>query len=119
MPRPLRSRRPAIHDTGWQVATVSDPVPDSVSRWKLDAGEESVLTLALGSTDCEVIIDDLAGRRCAVAHGIPLIGTLGVVILAKRIGRIAEARPVIEELRRAGLRVSDGVIANALKQAGE
>ena len=109
----------AIHDAGWQVATVSDPVPDSVSRWKLDAGEESVLTLALGSTDCEVFIDDLAGRRCAVAHGIPLIGTLGVVILAKRIGRIAEARPVIEELRRAGLRVSDGVIANALKQAGE
>ena len=109
----------AIHDAGWRVAMVSDPVPDSVSRWKLDAGEESVLTLALGSTDCEVVIDDLAGRRCAVAHGIPLIGTLGIVILAKRIGRISEARPVIEELRRAGLRVSEDVIATALKQAGE
>jgi predicted nucleic acid-binding protein len=89
----------AIHDAGWQVVTVSDPVPASVSRWRLDAGEEAVLTLALVSTDCEVVLDDLAGRRCAEAHGIPLIGTLGIVILAKRIGRIAEARPVIEELR--------------------
>jgi predicted nucleic acid-binding protein len=109
----------AIHDAGWQVAMVSDPVPASVARWKLDAGEEAVLTLALSSSDCEVVIDDLAGRRCAEAHGIPLMGTLGVVILAKRIGRIAAARPVIEDLRRAGLRVSDDVIANALKQAGE
>ena len=109
----------AIHDAGWQVEMVSDPVPDSVSRWNLDPGEEAVLTLALGSTDCEVVLDDLAGRRCAEAHGIPLIGTLGLVILAKRIGRIAEARPVIEELRRAGLRASDDVIANALRRANE
>lgn len=109
----------AIHDSGWEVVTVSDPVPASVRQWKLDAGEESVLALALGSTDCEVVIDDLAGRRCALAHGIPLIGTLGIVILAKRIGRITAARPLIEELRRAGLRVSDDVIANALKQADE
>jgi predicted nucleic acid-binding protein len=109
----------AIQDAGWQIVTVSDPVPDSLTRWKLDAGEEAVLALALASIDCEVVIDDLAGRRCAEAHGLPLIGSLGVVILAKRIGRIAAARPVIEDLRRAGLRVSDEVIANALKQADE
>lgn len=109
----------AIHDAGWPVAPVPGPVPDSVSRWKLDAGEESVIALALGSTDREVVLDDLAGRRCAVAHGIPLIGTLGIAILARRAGRIAEARPLVEELRRAGLRVSDDVIAIALKQAGE
>jgi predicted nucleic acid-binding protein len=82
-------------------------------------GEEAVLTLALASIDCEVVLDDLAGRRCAEAHGIPLIGTLGVVILAKRIGRIAAARPVIEELRRAGLRAGDDVVANALNRANE
>jgi hypothetical protein len=52
----------AIHDAGWQVAMVSDPVPDSVSRWNLDPGEEAVLTLALGTSDCEVVLDDLAGR---------------------------------------------------------
>jgi predicted nucleic acid-binding protein len=109
----------AIHEAGWQVETLSDPVPDSVKRWGLDAGEEAVIALALGCTDREVVLDDLAGRRCAEAHGIPLIGTLGLVVLAKRIGRIAEARPVIEELRRAGLRASEAVIANALGRADE
>lgn len=109
----------AIHDAAWQVVTVTDPVPTSLGRWKLDPGEEAVLTLALASADCEVVLDDLAGRRCAGAHGVPLIGTLGLVILARRIGRIAAARPVIEDLRRAGLRVSQDVIEDALKRAGE
>jgi predicted nucleic acid-binding protein len=82
-------------------------------------GGRPVLALALRTTDCEVVIDDLAGRRCAQTHSIPLIGTLGVVILNKQIGRIAEARAVTAELRRAGLRVSEDVVAIALKQAGE
>jgi predicted nucleic acid-binding protein len=66
-----------------------------------------------------VVIDDRAGRRCAEAHGIPCLGTLGLVILAKRIGRIVEARPLIEDLRQVGLYVKDDVIADALRQAGE
>jgi predicted nucleic acid-binding protein len=109
----------AIHDAGWSVVMPSTPVPASVSRWKLDPGEESVLTVALQSLGCEVVIDDRAGRRCAEAHGIPLLGTIGVVILGKRLGKIAEARPVIEELRRVGLYVKDDVITDALKQVGE
>jgi predicted nucleic acid-binding protein len=65
------------------------------------------------------VIDDRTGRRCAEARGITLLGTVGLVILAKRIGRIAQARPIIEDLRRAGVCVTDSVIADALKQAGE
>jgi hypothetical protein len=42
-----------------------------------------------------------------------------VVILAKRLGRVAQARPIIEDLRRAGLFVTDAVIADALKRAGD
>ena len=119
MPRSLRPRHPGDPCRRLAGRGGHGPGPRLGVSWKLDAGEEAVLTLALGSPDCEVVIDDLAGRRCAAAHGIPLIGTLGMVILAKRIGRIAAARPVIEELRRAGLRVSEEVIANALKPEGE
>ena len=78
-----------------------------------------MLTVALQNPGCEVVIDDLAGRRCAAAHGIPLLGTIGVVILAKRVGKIVEARAVIEELRGVGLYVKDEVIAVALSQVGE
>ena len=109
----------AIHDAGWSVVMPSSPIPESLSQWNLDLGEESVLTVALQDPGCEVVIDDRAGRRCAEAHGIALLGTVGVVILAKRLGRISEARPIIEDLRRVGLYVKDSVIASALKQAGE
>jgi predicted nucleic acid-binding protein len=109
----------AIHDAGWSVAMPSSQVPETLSRWKLDPGEESVLRVALQSPGCEVVIDDLAGRWCAEAHRIPLLGTIGLVILAKRLGRITEARPIIEDLRRVGLYVKENVIADALKQAGE
>jgi predicted nucleic acid-binding protein len=77
------------------------------------------VTLALENPGCEVVLDDRAGRRCAEAHGLRVLGTLGVVVLAKRIGRIAAARPIIEELRRAGLYVKDDVIVDALRRAGE
>jgi predicted nucleic acid-binding protein len=53
----------AIFDAGGSVAMPPSPVPDTLSRWKLDPGEESVLTIALQSPGCEVVIDDLAGRR--------------------------------------------------------
>jgi predicted nucleic acid-binding protein len=109
----------AIHSAGWTIVMPHSPAPASVSRWQLDPGEESVLTVAVQSPGCEVVLDDLAARRCALAHGIPLLGTLGVVILGKRIGKIVEARPVIEDLRRVGLYVTDDVIADALRQAGE
>ena len=90
------------------------PVQVSLSPWKLDPGEESVLAVALQNPGSEVVIDDIPGRRCAVAHGIPLLGTLGVIILAKRIGKIVAARPVIAELRRVGLYVKDEVVASGL-----
>jgi predicted nucleic acid-binding protein len=109
----------AIHDAGWNVVKPSAPVPASVSRWKLDPGEESVLTVARQSLGCKVVIDDRAGRRCAEAHGIPRLVTIGVVILGKRLGKIAQARPVIVDLRRVGLYVKDDVITDALKQVGE
>jgi predicted HTH domain antitoxin len=82
-----------------------------LSRWEF--------IQALQSPGCELVIDDRAGRRCAEAHGIPVLDTVGLVILAKRLGRITEARPIIEDLRRVGLYVKDNVIADALKQAGE
>jgi predicted nucleic acid-binding protein len=109
----------AIHDAGWGVAPSVSPIPGSLLRWSLDPGEEAVLAVALQYPGCDVVLDDLQGRRCAGAHGIPFLGTLGVVILAKKAGRIAEARPVFEELRKVGLYVTPRVLADALKKAGE
>ena len=65
------------------------------------------------------VIDDLAARRCAAAMSIPVRGTLGLVLTAKRKGRIDLARPVLESLRQAGMYLSDQVLEEALKRVGE
>jgi predicted nucleic acid-binding protein len=67
----------------------------------------------------EAIIDDLAGRRCASLLGIPVRGTLGIVLTAKKRGLIPQARPVIETLIRSGMYLSKTVIEEALRRVNE
>jgi predicted nucleic acid-binding protein len=56
-----------------------------------------------------LVFDGLEARRCAEAMGLRVIRTLGVVGRAKAMGRIAQAAPVIEHLRRTGLHFSDAL----------
>jgi len=65
------------------------------------------------------ILDDLAARRCAATLRIPVRGTLGLVLAAKRRGRIPAARPVLESLRASGMYLSDPVLNKALALVGE
>jgi predicted nucleic acid-binding protein len=65
------------------------------------------------------VLDDLEARRCANSLNIRVIGSLGVVVMAKQKGLIIEAKPVIERLRRVGLYLDDGLVAKALEMVGE
>ena len=85
----------------------------------MGAGESSVLAVALAQTGAEVVIDDLQGRKCAVCLGIPVRGTLGIILTAKRRGLIPSARRVVEELLEAGLYLSTQVLDEALRRVGE
>jgi predicted nucleic acid-binding protein len=94
-------------------------VPLDVEVWDLGPGESQVLALALGRPEARAVLDDLEARRCAKAIGVPVIGTLGVVLRAKRRGILPEARPVVEKLRAAGLYASSDLIQQALALLGE
>jgi len=48
-----------------------------------------------------------------------MIGALGVVILCRHRGVISAARPVIEMLREAGLRLKPALMEKALAKVGE
>jgi predicted nucleic acid-binding protein len=74
-----------------------------VQAWDLGAGETAVLSYALARPDYVAVIDDTAGRRCARSFNITVIGTLRLIVLAKRRGLIDRIMPGIEALRNAGL----------------
>lgn len=96
------------------IATVS-----AVAAWDLGAGETAVLSWAHEHPDFEAILDDRAARKCAIIQSIPVRGTLGVILAAKVRALIPAAKPVCDEIVRAGLRVDPNLLRDALKLVGE
>jgi len=66
-----------------------------------------------------LLADDQAARQCASELGIQVVGTLGVLILAKRAGHLDAIRPLVERLRAGGQRLSHAAVSQALGAAGE
>ncbi len=108
----------AIEHTDWLVTKPITDTPTAILEWRLGAGESATLALALAH-GLEAIIDDLAGRKCAASLAVPVRGTLGIVLAAKQRGLIPLARPVIEDMMRAGLYLSRKVLEKALRRVGE
>ena len=85
----------------------------------LGRGEAGVLALALESTNPLVILDDAVARRAAVLLGLPLTGTLGLLVDAKKKGLIPAVSPALDELNRLRFRVSPATRLAVLKLSGE
>ena len=107
------------------LAGQSWPIPEDVTvsprvaAWNLSAGESSVLSYALAHPPLRAVIDDADARRCARTLGIPILGTGGVILLAKRRGLIDSVTTGGNRSRDAGLWISDGLVELMKKQAGE
>src|SRR5262249_48242636 len=85
----------------------------------LELGESEAIALAQQLSPQWVILDDLAARRTAEGLGLPVVGTLGILLLAKGAGLLAGIRPVLDKLREQSLYISDKLYAAVLTSAGE
>jgi predicted nucleic acid-binding protein len=84
----------------------------------LDEGQAQALSLAK-ALGCGVLMDERRGRQAAVRQGAPLFGVLGVLLQAKRIGKLECVCPTLERMQTNGYRISLALIDSALKLAGE
>lgn len=94
-------------------------IPTELLEWGLGPGETAVLAPARERTPSTAILDDAAARACAKAFGVPLLGTLGIVLRAKKRGLVPQAADVLRAIRAAGLRLDDRTIRKALGGIGE
>lgn len=90
----------------------------SIEHWDLGLGESQVITQRVGGSRWAVL-DDRAARRCAIAHHVPVLGTLGVVLRSKKNLQIETARPVVKELIAAGMFLDDEFVDRVLASIGE
>ena len=113
------ARGHASIDPPWlEVVPLSDPL-NKVSRAALDEGEAAVIQLALEHTVRVVCIDESKGRRMALAVGLQVTGTLGLLARAKNLGLIASMRPYTERLTSRGGWYDKALIEAVLRGVGE
>ena len=85
----------------------------------LDRGEAEVLALADERQASVVVIDERRARRYATRLGIPVTGTIGLLILAKQDGLVDAVGPLLERLQAIGLYLHRDLVRHALITAGE
>jgi predicted nucleic acid-binding protein len=117
-----RPIEPYLSEISYGSKVVRENVPKinpSIAAWDLGRGESEVLTLALEKAGTGVVLDDLQARKCAALFDISLIGSLGLILLAKRKGLLHLAKPEIERLKAVGLHIDPIVLTRILTSIGE
>ena len=112
-------REEILRHSSWINVTPLENPMQALAYIGLDRGEAEVLALANEQSARLVIIDERRGRRYAKRLGLPLTGTLGVLLAAKDAGLVSRVKPLIVELVRKGLFIEQELIANVLISAGE
>lgn len=102
----------------------SQEITDSALYKKLeesiDPGEAEAIVLAK-ELDAELLlIDERKGRQIAQERGLQIVGLLGVLIDAKRMGRVISLKPLMDRLiHEASFWISPKLYQSVLAKVGE
>ncbi len=108
-------------EAGWlQTKGVEDQALVRVLRRELDRGEAEAIALAVQVEAEWTLLDEREGRRVAKSLGLKVIGILGILLRARREGKLPSLRGVMEELQQeAGFRIGKDLFAQLLRESGE
>ncbi|MEW9093576.1 MAG: DUF3368 domain-containing protein [Clostridiaceae bacterium] len=86
---------------------------------KLHRGEIEVIVSAKELEITDVVIDEKAARGFAETMLLQSIGIIGVLIIAKKKGKIKEIKKYLDLLIKSNYRISKKLYENALRKADE
>jgi len=111
-----------IRFTDWIVVrAVSNSQKVSALRVaiKLGLGECAAIILAEELGADQLLLDDLDARREALSRNLPVIGTVGTLLLAKEQKLISNVKETLDALIGNGKRISQKLYEEILTAAGE
>ena len=84
-----------------------------------DAGETAAMLLYKELEADYLLIDDKRGRKVAAINQIKTVGSLGVLLHAKRAGLIASIAPLLAQIDASPVFISRNLLETVLELAGE
>ncbi|MDY0279133.1 MAG: DUF3368 domain-containing protein [Salinivirgaceae bacterium] len=103
-----------IKNHGKQYLYEPDSIPGGIYAWDLGRGETEVIASALNIKDCAVGLDDKAARNCALSYRLKIIGTIGLILRAQKIGVVNDGELYLNKLIERGYRISESLLQHAL-----
>ncbi len=85
----------------------------------LDRGESEAIVLAEDLKSKYLLIDERKGRKVAIDSELNVIGTLGVLVQAKKLGLEKLIKPLLDELINNNIRISNKLYEEVLKSVEE
>jgi predicted nucleic acid-binding protein len=101
------------------VEKIKNQMAKNMYKTQLHEGEVEVMILSQEINADVVIIDDANAKKHAKYLGLPVTGTLGVLIKAKQEGYLDELKPVLQIMVDNNIYISKKLVDLCLKQVGE
>jgi predicted nucleic acid-binding protein len=110
-----------VAHAGWiAVRDVTAREMVQLLEMQLEEGEAEAIALAHEVAADLVLLDERDARRAATQLGLRVLGAVGVLIWARRVGKIQTLREALGALQNQGkFRISQAVYERALDEAGE
>jgi predicted nucleic acid-binding protein len=111
-----------VQSVKWlRVQAVTQPslVAELQDSTRLGKGECAAMILAEEQQAEQLLIDDLDARRVALSRNLPVIGTIGTILLAKQQGIIDSVKDILAAMIKNGTRISPRLYQNVIAAAGE
>ena len=102
-----------------RIKSINNEMAKAMYKTQLHDGEVEVMILSKEIAADVVIIDDANAKKHAKYLGLPVTGTLGVLIKAKREGYINELKPIFTQMVENGIYISQSLMESCLQQVGE
>ncbi|MBI4746688.1 MAG: DUF3368 domain-containing protein [Deltaproteobacteria bacterium] len=102
-----------------RIVEITDIKEKSALELTLDEGESEVIVLAQEVDADLVIIDEDKARKVSKLNGLNVTGTIGVLLDAKKQGKISLLKPFLDRLIANGMYIGVSLYDNALLHASE
>lgn len=115
-----RSEVARIKQASWlRVLPVTNQHLVKLLNSEIDRGEAEAIALALETQASWVLLDDADAREKARLYSLRITGTLGLLLRAKQLGKIASLSVMLDALCLTGFWLRAGLIHRLLVEAGE